>query len=201
MRVFAATALALLGLVLVPGQARAHATLIGTNPGAGAKLTTAPKVVVLAFDNGVLSIGADIDVKGPNGTESAGITRVTGTSVSRSLNSILPNGAYIVLWRATTSEGHLINGSFPFTLDAAAAPSTAAAANPTVAAPSTGLPAVVPILNPVENHAGHDEHDSIGTGWIVLGYLAMAAAVGTALITERARRRRSAADPARPSNG
>lgn len=212
-RILAVPSLLIVGFLLQISPAYAHATLIATNPGSGAKLTTAPTVVALSFDNPVLSLGAAMEVTGPTGSVSTGSVTVAGTSLSRPLRAALPAGTYTTIWRVTTNDGHPISGSFSFSLLAGTGTGTGVGAGTVTA--SAGSQAPTPSAQAVgvgsrteEEHSGHGlnrsahpDSDTLPTGVVALGYLILAVAVVTAVLTERARRKRRAATPPVPSSG
>jgi copper transport protein len=108
---------AALGLVL-PSAAGAHAYLIRTAPVASGVLDTPPKNVALTFDEAVEPRFAIISV-----TDAAGAQQTTGP-VNRSpanpdtltvpLKPNLPQGWYLIYWRAISVDGHPVQGAFTY---------------------------------------------------------------------------------------
>ncbi len=126
-RLVGAGVLALLVLVaLVPGVARAHATLLSSSPRAGQQLGTAPGVVVLQFSQPLNPRLSRVTVTDPAGTRVAG--KASGTEARVALATNQP-GTYRVAWTAvSTDDGHTSRGSFQFTVVAPAAQRTEPAA-------------------------------------------------------------------------
>jgi len=111
--------LALALLALVPGVARAHATLLSSSPRAGQRLGTAPGVVVLQFSQPLDPRLSRVTVADPAGTRAAG--KASGTEARVALATNQP-GTYRVTWTAvSTDDGHTSRGDFQFSVVAAAA--------------------------------------------------------------------------------
>jgi copper transport protein len=119
--------LALLALlVLVPGVARAHATLLSSSPRGGQQMGTAPGVVVLQFSQPLDPRLSRVTVTDPTGTRVAGT--VTGTETRVRLATNQP-GTYRVGWTAVSSDdGHTSRGDFQFSVVVPATRSTEPAA-------------------------------------------------------------------------
>lgn len=118
-RAWAALLVAAAGVVLaVPGRASAHAYLIKTVPAASGVLEAPPRWVALTYDEAVEPRFAIISV-----TSAAG-TQVTTGSVRRSpadpdtlvvpLRPNLPEGWYLIYWRAISVDGHPVQGAFTY---------------------------------------------------------------------------------------
>jgi copper transport protein len=113
-----------LGLVAValwltlPSSASAHAYLIKTVPAASGVLDTPPSTVQLTYDEAVEPRFAIISVTNANGKQE------TTASVSRSpsdpdtlivpLRPHLPEGWYLIYWRAISVDGHPVQGAFTY---------------------------------------------------------------------------------------
>ena len=104
--------------LLVPAAASAHAYLIKTVPAASVVLNAAPASVQLTYDEAVEPRFAIISV-----TDKDASSETTGP-VSRSpsnpdtllvpLRPHLPEGWYLVYWRAISVDGHPVQGAFTF---------------------------------------------------------------------------------------
>jgi copper transport protein len=114
-RLTSAGVLAFLALaVLVPGVARAHATLLSSSPRAGQQLGTAPGVVVLQFSQPLDGRLSRVTVTDPAGTRIAGTASATEARVTLATNQ---PGTYRVAWTAvSTDDGHTSRGSFQFSV-------------------------------------------------------------------------------------
>ncbi|SHN87528.1 copper transport protein [Geodermatophilus obscurus] len=112
--------LALLGLWLGAGvatapPAAAHAELVSTDPGEGARLEEAPARVTLTFTEGV-SLGAGhTRVLNASGERvDTGSATVEGDRVVVPLRSDLPDDGYLVSYRVVSADSHPISGAFSF---------------------------------------------------------------------------------------
>ena len=116
-RIVAALAVVAVGVVL-PSSASAHAYLIRTVPAASVVLDVPPPNVQLTYDEAVEPRFAIISV-----TNAAGNQETTG-AVSRSpanpdtlivpLRPHLPEGWYLIYWRAISVDGHPVQGAFTY---------------------------------------------------------------------------------------
>ena len=101
-----------------PGSASAHAYLIKTVPAASGVLNAPPTQVALTYDEAVEPRFAIISVTNPAGGQ------VTTGSVRRSpadpntlvvpVRPNLPEGWYLVYWRAISVDGHPVQGAFTY---------------------------------------------------------------------------------------
>ena len=102
----------------LPSAASAHAYLVKTGPVASGVLESPPATVQLTFDEAVEPRFAIISV-----TNAAGQQQTTG-AVSRStadadtivvpLKPHLPEGWYLIYWRAISVDGHPVQGAFTY---------------------------------------------------------------------------------------
>jgi copper transport protein len=114
-RIALVVAAVVLGL---PSAAAAHAYLIRTTPTASGVLNTPPRDVALTYDEAVEPRFAVISV-----TDTAGHQQTTGP-VRRSaanpdtliapLRANLPQGWYLIYWRAISVDGHPVQGAFTY---------------------------------------------------------------------------------------
>lgn len=112
---------AIAGLLLgVAAPASAHAELVRTSPPAESVLPSSPSQIALTFDEGVfpakdairlyddrlnaVGVGSSFH---PNGIGKVVAARVLGT---------LGAGTYTVTWRVTSDDGHVVSGSFEFSV-------------------------------------------------------------------------------------
>ncbi|WP_024287867.1 copper resistance CopC family protein [Cellulomonas sp. KRMCY2] len=135
-----ASALAALVIVLGPGStaADAHDALVGSDPADGAVLTVAPQQVVLTFTADQLEVGAVVEVTGTDGSRwTAGEPAVSGPTVTQPLAQSMPSGAFQVVWRSVSADGHPISGELGFSIEA---PEAAPTPEPSAAPASTDEP-------------------------------------------------------------
>ncbi len=114
-RLLLGAALVLATLTLWPASpAGAHAELVGTTPGDGARLTEAPTEVTLTFNEGVSAALGAVRVLDREGRRvDTGDVEARGPVVSVGLED-LDDGAYVVAWRAVSADSHPIHGSTTF---------------------------------------------------------------------------------------
>ncbi len=116
-RLGVATVLAALMAFAGTAVASAHATRIATDPVENASLTTAPSRVSATFNEQLQPVFAAMTVVGPDGhLWSAGDPQVQGAVVSIAVPPLGPAGAYTVNYRVTSADGHVVSGSWSFTM-------------------------------------------------------------------------------------
>ena len=105
----------LLAGVVTAGPASAHATLITTDPGEGARVQQVPSAVTLTFSEGV-SLGAGYArVLGSGGGRvDAGTASVDGDVLTIPLRTGLPDDGYLVTYRVISADSHPVAGAFSF---------------------------------------------------------------------------------------
>ena len=186
------------GLLLVgaPGAA-AHDRLVSSAPAADETLDAVPAEVVLTFSAEVQELGTVAELHdGGDAVVGADASRVDGREVVLDLPADLPAGDYDVVYRVTSSDGHPISGEIPFTLDVAAAPSTAAPTPSASPAPSPGAsassavpttePSAAPSDDATEPVAGTDD----GVPWAPVVAVLVVVSLGAVAAVVLGRRRR-----------
>ncbi|MFN8073966.1 MAG: copper resistance protein CopC [Kineosporiaceae bacterium] len=114
----AAGVLAAAALLVAPaGPALAHDAVVRTSPAAGAWLPARPGQVRLTFVQPPVELGAAMAVTGPDGARVlAGAARVEGADLVGELTAAgggsPAEGAYTVVWRVTSADGHPLSGRF-----------------------------------------------------------------------------------------
>jgi methionine-rich copper-binding protein CopC len=126
---------AVAGLVVVAAlgaatTASAHSQLERTDPADGSQVAVLPDEITLTFNQNVLGLGDVLQVTGPGGSVSAGAPTVVDNQVTQAIQPGSAAGAYTVLWRVTSADGHPISGRFAFT--------AAAGSSGTAVAPADG---------------------------------------------------------------
>lgn len=112
--------LVLLVSMLVPATAGAHASLEASTPADGALLDAAPEQVELRFSGPVVAGPGTVQVFAPGGAElqsgaptpRKGARIVQATSPTREREP----GTYGVSYRVSSEDGHVVNGSFTFSV-------------------------------------------------------------------------------------
>jgi copper resistance protein C len=106
---------ALATVLLLAGQADAHAKLVSASPAASATVAS-PRAIVLTFSERMTPAFSSFDV-----VDSAGAAVPVKTSVSKDGKTItgtpagaLRPGGYTVNWRVASADGHRMTGSTGF---------------------------------------------------------------------------------------
>lgn len=138
---------ALLLIILMPAAVAADATLVSSVPAADEVVTTPPPVIVVTFDAALNDLSS-IEIVDATGTTVA--TGVLDSADPLSLRAVTPdlaNGDYEVRWTAGTDDGHLLRGTFSFSIATPAAP-TAPPVTPEPSAVATNSPTAAPTVEP-----------------------------------------------------
>jgi copper resistance protein C len=102
------------------GAASGHATRIATDPVENAELTQAPARVSATFNEALRQEFAAMTVVGPDGNLwSTGDPQVNNAVLSVGVRPLGPAGSYTVNYRVTSADGHVVLGSWSFSLTAA----------------------------------------------------------------------------------
>jgi copper transport protein len=123
-----AAALALLGALLVPAGASAHATLKSATPATQSTVPAPPGEVRLRFDQVVSIAPGAILVLDAHGTRLSGSAHLEedGHAVVAPVFGLARGEAYTVRWQVTSRDGHSPAGVFTFGVGVAAPPPTLA---------------------------------------------------------------------------
>lgn len=107
-------------LVLGPARAAsAHAELIATDPADGAVVEEAPSQITLSYSEDVTVQPDGVRVLDDEARRvDAGGARASGDTVTVPLRGTLPDGSYVVAWRAVSADGHPVRGAFTFAVGA-----------------------------------------------------------------------------------
>jgi len=188
----ATTVLALLaGGLATAAPAAAHDALVSSSPAEGEQLSAPPAQITLEFSNEVLPMGAEVlvnDTTGQNWIEGDAV--INGGTVVATVADGMPAGAYEVLWKVVSADGHPISAAIPFTV-LQGAPAPTPTATPT---PATSTPTPTATAASTEN--GTDAVTSSLTPWpiIVISAAVIALLVAGLLIIVARRRRAKQAD-------
>ena len=164
-------------MVISAAPASAHASLVRATPADGATLASAPRQVVLQFDDPISTSFATLVVTGPDGHDvTTGRPSVSGSTLTGGLEGGLPPGTYRTAFRVVSDDGHPVTGQRRFTLrlPATAAPSAstpsapAAPPSPTAAAPT---PAAGPSAVPGSAAADSAGSTAEGPSWFAANLL------------------------------
>lgn len=109
---------ALTVLLLAPAGAAAHASLEASTPAKDALLDTAPTEVELVFSGTVVAGAGAVQVFAPDGdqVQSGAPSPAKGSRIVQPIESVEEPGTYGVSYRVSSEDGHVINGSFTFSV-------------------------------------------------------------------------------------
>src|SRR5829696_3042141 len=132
----------LAGGVAIALPASAHATLVSTDPGEGARLESVPGEVRLEFSEGV-SLGAGYArVLGADGERvDTDAAAVQGSVLTIPLRDGLGDDGYLVTYRVISADSHPISGAYSFVVGDGELVPTAGAEDPTDPVVRAALPA------------------------------------------------------------
>src|SRR5437667_5172 len=105
-----------LAVTLLPATARAHATLLKSEPAPGAVLQTSPSEVRLRFNEEVLPGMSSLILILADGTERnlRGANDPYNVHILTSPLPHLPPGGYAIKWSVISADGHPLSGSYSF---------------------------------------------------------------------------------------
>ena len=133
-----------LATALLPATASAHAYLVRTAPAASGVLNAPPATVALTFDEAVEPRFAIISVTDARGTQetTTAASPLAGQPrhAARPAAPGLPEGWYLVYWRAISVDGHPVQGAFTYAVGPNPGPGAA------VPGPALSATAVTPQL-------------------------------------------------------
>ncbi|MGE0236883.1 copper resistance CopC family protein [Methylocystis sp.] len=113
-------ALAVVLLIAGATSAFAHSFLVDATPSSKEHVAASPKTIKLRFGGGVEPPYSKITIETPDGKIlGEGNTGVPGKPRELTANSPdLAPGKYIVRYRVLSSDGHIVEGNYEFTVDA-----------------------------------------------------------------------------------
>ncbi|MDY6051294.1 MAG: copper resistance protein CopC [Rothia sp. (in: high G+C Gram-positive bacteria)] len=188
----AALALATCNL-LAMHPASAHDELVSTNPTDGATLTEAPASIELTYSGDIMDVDGANQVRVTNTAGESvtdGSPQVEGTGVTQNL-APTNDDTYTVTWRAVSSDGHPIQGTFTYTVEQGN--NTASSATP-VTSPGDAEPSAEHTGSTNTTTTAPDPMSQVGEGLptslkAMLALLAVAA-LGSALVIVLAKTKR-----------
>ena len=149
------TALLGAGITLaVAGPAQAHDDLLGSFPEADSSVAVSPDEITLSFSGELISDmqSAVIEVTAPNGENiAADDPTVSGTTITQHLAPNPPDGAFTVLWRVVSGDGHPISGEYTYTVEPNQADTSAPGVSATDQTPEPSITTAVTSSNAGSN--------------------------------------------------
>jgi methionine-rich copper-binding protein CopC len=140
-RVLAAALLIAAMAIAGTAVAWAHTVRVAADPAPDASLATAPSRVSATFNEALHSDFAAMTVVGPDGNLwSDGAPQVQGAVVSVGVRPLGPAGTYTVNYRVTSADGHVVSGSWSFTLTVADTGTPGPSASASAQTQQRGLP-------------------------------------------------------------
>ncbi len=117
-RLLSAALVGLAGVLALPAAASAHAYLVKTVPAASVVLNTPPHNIQLTYDEAVEPRFAIISVTSASGRqETSGPVRRSPANPDTlvvPLRPNLPEGWYLIYWRAISVDGHPVSGAYTY---------------------------------------------------------------------------------------
>ncbi len=114
---YLAAVLLIVGVAFGAPAAVAHTAITATDPVADSALSTGPALVTGTFNEPLQPTFAAMTVVGPDGNLwSSGQAEVRDSKVSVAVRPLGPAGRYTVNYRVTSADGHVVTGSWSFTL-------------------------------------------------------------------------------------
>ena len=147
--------IALVGLILLPASASAHAGVITTVPSQDQVLTAMPQEISMTFSEDLLTIdGKEVNTISLNHFDGPpveiGEVRVQGATISASIpESEYESGVYEVTYSIVSADGHKVTDSYTFSLNAPTLYVAPAAKEPSrgvIPAPIVGAIIVVVVI-------------------------------------------------------
>jgi len=180
-------------LLLVAGPASAHVELRESEPAAGAKLTEPPAEVFIRFTGLVIDDSFDIVVRDPDGKRvETEATQSGARAAAVALPELTTSGRYTVIYRGQSEDGHELVGRYRFRLQVdEAAAEEPGAEEPAEEEPTDGGVASESVSEPAGPNDAEDdpalasEDLEQGSPWLLLGGLAVVAAVAAIAISRR----------------
>ncbi|RBM00687.1 hypothetical protein C1H84_12185 [Glutamicibacter soli] len=172
-RLIAGAAVALLAALGTVGAANAHDFLTGSSPENGASVKSSPKEITMTFSAELQQLsGTDSTVVALSqaGKKVATTASTKGTTVTVVPDAELASGEYTLAVRVISSDGHPVEDSINFTVDApASAVPSATVSESAPASPSADQPTVQPVQPVQDLGAGMNPVVWIIAGVVVLG--------------------------------
>lgn len=148
--------LALATIVVIAGPAWAHTELVETTPADGASVKPGRDTVALTFTRAVDARLAIVDVRRGARTVSEVRPQADGLSLVQAVEGMAP-GPYEVEWRAAAADGHILTGTFAFSV----ADAGAEAADGTTDAGAAPAKRLTPAELLRQHAKGDYDHDAI----------------------------------------
>ncbi|MGN7967215.1 copper resistance protein CopC [Microbacterium sp. 22179] len=197
----AAALLAAFLVLFAPLSASAHDALTASSPEADSTVDVLPAEITLTFSADLITgEGATevqvTDAAGSPVTDGAAVTE--GPTVTQPLVAEATAGAYHVVWKVVSSDGHPTSGEYFFTVTNSTLPTTEPTPAPTESSSSSFAPAPTATPTATPTLTADDPADTASSpAWIwilvVLGILVIAAGITLAVILSRRRRSASPA--------
>lgn len=180
--------------LLVGAPAQAHTQLVGVDPGEGATVAVGD-TVTLTFSSALLDLGAEASVTDSTGTAN---TASVDLSQANALIVTIPEvagGDATLTWRVVAEDGHPIEGTIAYVVEAPPAPEPSEPSEtPSASAIAEPVATEIPVSPSPSPSAEARDGDS-NTGVSVALWVAIAVALAAALFgtTYLARRRAGSA--------
>jgi copper resistance protein C len=110
-------AAALVGLVLTPAEAGAHAILLESKPPAGASVAVGKLDMSFRYNSRIDRARSRLTLTGPDHAQSVlKIVPDSAPDLLQTSTELTAPGAYVVRWQVLAIDGHITRGDVPFTV-------------------------------------------------------------------------------------
>ena len=108
---------ALLGIILTPTFASAHAILVQSEPAAGAKVPVGRLDLSFSYNSRIDRARSRLTLTGPDHTQSVLKIAPDGPpNLLETTTNLVSPGAYVARWQVLAIDGHITRGDVPFTV-------------------------------------------------------------------------------------
>ncbi|HIW34752.1 MAG TPA: copper resistance protein CopC [Candidatus Paenibacillus intestinavium] len=138
-------------LLLVPTQIFAHSKVTESTPAADATVDSTPEKITIAFNTTIATMSTFKLFNENNEVQVVDNISVSEHELSGDIPSNLENGVYTVNYNIIGADGHAIDASYSFTInapEATPAPTEETATEPEVTIEPTVEPTVAPTVSP-----------------------------------------------------
>jgi copper resistance protein C len=109
--------MALLGSLLAPAGAMAHAILEQSQPSAGGSVPAGKVTLAFSYNSRIDRARSRLTLTRPDNTQT--VLRINSSGPPNVINSdteLTASGSYVVRWQVLAIDGHITRGDVPFTV-------------------------------------------------------------------------------------
>lgn len=178
-----AVLIAAAAMLALAAPAWAHTSVVSVEPGDGSTVT-APEAVRVTFSDDLLELGARLSLRDADGAEvPIGELYMDGARVIAADLPALAGGQYTVAYRAVAGDGHPLEGTYEFTVEAAPEPSPSPSPSASATSAPSGAATPAPSPSAVPGEAEPASGPAMQWWWIAI--VAGMAAIAVVLRSRR----------------